>query len=409
MLLSRRAIGRLAGFGSSTLLGSAVSIVTIPVLIARIGAGPWSNLAIGQAVGTFFAVVVAFGWGVTGPSSIAVRAPAERRQYYLQSVRIRSVLLLIAAAPAAVTTALVVHDEWAASIVTALSLLVFSLAGGWFYVGIGDSRALLLFETAPRVAGTVVGAALVVAGAGALAFALAQLLVGALSLIGPVVVARRLPRGTPGEVEPLSPPLAVLRGQSTAVLVAATAALYVNAPLVAIGIAAPGAAATYAVGDRILKFSLNVLTPVGQTIQGWVPSRDRAVLVQRCLTAMRASFLLGAVGSVVVLVLLLFGSSILTSGQVRIEVALAVPFALTFGVIAVSRIVGLVCLVALDAVPALAVSTIAGAVVGVLALAVLTPIAGALGAALAFLVSEAAVTGSQLFSLSKAVRTERDQ
>ena len=403
---ARKALARVGGFAASTLFATIVNATAIPVLIATEGADAWSNLAIAQSVGTVFAVVVAFGWGVTGPASVAVLPGADVRAYYLQSVRIRSVLLLVSVAPSIAVTLVAVHGEYLAAVLTTLTLTTASLGGTWYYVGRGRPRALFFCDTAPRVVSTIVGLTLVLLGGDLAVYSATQLLIGSLQILFPILDVLKLPKegGTVALHRGFPAARRALAGQVGAVVVAATGAFYVSAPLIAVGFFAPGQAAVYAVGDRILKFCFNVLSPTAQAVQSWVPSSDRVVLARRTRVVLRGSLVFGVVGALFVAVLLAFGAPILTGGQIELEPLLVLALAGSFPAIAVSRIAGFVCLVAFGRVRALAVSTIAGAAAGLAALAVLTPTIGVLGAAVGFFASEVAVTISQVFSLRRALR-----
>lgn len=403
---TRRVVSRVGGFAASTLFATVVNATAIPVLIAKAGADDWSNLAIGQAVGTVFAVIVAFGWGVTGPASVAVLAPADVRAYYLQSIRIRSVLLLISLLPTILVTLIAVHGEHLAAVLTAMTLTTASLGGTWYYVGRGKPRALFFCDTAPRVVSTIVGLGLVLLGADLAVYSLTQLVIGSLQILFPILDVLKLPKtgGVLALERGFRAARRALSEQVGAVVVAATGAFYVSAPLIAVGFFAPGQTAVFAVGDRILKFCFNVLSPTAQAVQSWVPTSDRNLLAKRSALALRASVVFGIVGAVFVAFLLAFGAPLLTGGQVHLEPLLILALAGSFPAIAVSRIAGFVCLVAFDRVRALAVSTVAGAIAGLAALAVLTPLLGAVGAAIGFFASEVAVTISQVISLRKAMR-----
>lgn len=403
---ARRVLARVGGFAASTLFATVVNATAIPVLIAKAGADDWSNLAIGQAVGTVFAVVVAFGWGVTGPASVAVLGPADTRAYYLQSIRIRAVLLLISVVPSIAVTLVAVHGEHLAATLTTLTLTTASLGGTWYYVGRGRPRALFFCDTAPRVVSTIVGLVLVLLGADLAVYSATQLIIGSLQILFPILDVLRMPKegATVAQERGLRAARHTLAGQVGAVVVAATGAFYVSAPLIAVGVFVPGQSAVFAVGDRILKFCFNVLSPTAQAVQSWVPDSDRAVLAQRSRVALKASVGFGVVGAVFVAFLLWFGAPLLTGGQVHLDPLLILALAGSFPAIAVSRIAGFVCLVAFDRIRALAVSTVAGAIAGLAALAILTPTLGAVGAAIGFFASEVAVTVSQVVSLRRALR-----
>ena len=61
-------------------LNGAISLITIPIVTGIVGADHWASMATGQAIGASFAVIVIFGWGLTGPVTVAARRrrPARR-------------------------------------------------------------------------------------------------------------------------------------------------------------------------------------------------------------------------------------------------------------------------------------------------------------------------------------------
>ncbi len=48
-----------------------------------------------QAITQFASVIVAFGWGATGPSMVSAIAPEERKAVFMQSFSVRGTLFAV--------------------------------------------------------------------------------------------------------------------------------------------------------------------------------------------------------------------------------------------------------------------------------------------------------------------------
>ena len=77
---------RLGLFGASVVLNGAISLLTIPIVIAVAGADPWASMATGQSIGNSIGVLVLFGWGLTGPATIAMASASRRPRLFLASL-----------------------------------------------------------------------------------------------------------------------------------------------------------------------------------------------------------------------------------------------------------------------------------------------------------------------------------
>lgn len=77
------------GYGLSMIMLALASLMVIPALIRASGDTAYGALSAGQVIGSVGAVVIGYGWGMSGPAIIA-RADADgRRAEYVEALRAR--------------------------------------------------------------------------------------------------------------------------------------------------------------------------------------------------------------------------------------------------------------------------------------------------------------------------------
>ena len=180
-------------FGLSVVLNGGVSLISIPVIVAVVGAEPWASMATGQSIGASFGVLTIFGWGLTGPVTIAMARPEGRPKIFLDSLFARGVLLVpLLGIQAAVTFAIVPHEKPVAFL-AGVAMMLAGASANWYFTGESRPDRFLLLDTVPRVTGTLVGVVAVAATGELLFFALAQL---AGAIVALVVSASVIFRGS---------------------------------------------------------------------------------------------------------------------------------------------------------------------------------------------------------------------
>ena len=105
----------LLGYALNTVVLGIASLLLIPALITTTGVGPWASIAVGQSLGGLAGIVVGFGWGIVGPGYVANAGAEERTARYMESLAVRSILL-VAVLPILLVLCLVVTgpDVWLA-------------------------------------------------------------------------------------------------------------------------------------------------------------------------------------------------------------------------------------------------------------------------------------------------------
>ncbi len=379
----------------------------MPIIISTVGGPTWASLAVAQAIGSVFAVIVAFGWGVTGPGMIASAGEQFRHNMYADSIKVRLVLFGILAPVAVVVISSVAIREEAASSIYGLSMLVAALGGAWYFVGEKKPGRLILLETLPRVFGVLIGTLILALGGSLLWFVLAQIVgAGVAASCSAAVILRSSAKPSAVRAKRFFPWYS-LRDQISGVVTASTAAVYVNAPLIFVTMVVPGSAPMYAVADKLMRLALAAYGPVTQVAQGAVGSEDRMLLRQRTIRAIRISIPLALSLGTGFAMLLPLGVALMSAGTVVTGFGLSAPLGIAFACIALSQVTGLACLVALGRSRVVAMSTVMGALVGLPLLIVGGTWLNVDGIAWAVATSEGIVVTLQLVVLSRILRLSR--
>ena len=359
-----------------------------------------------QAVAGFAFVFAVYGWGVVGPTEIA-RLGADRRGAYFFDSLLSRVWLSIVVIPVSIVTAILIigHDALLAALTVTSGILV-ALGSGWFFVGESSPIRFLLIDTVPRVAGTVVGALVLIATGDVIAFAELQL-AGVLDLDGD----RRLehPRPIPrlaihalAGARPSEPVRAGEPGRDVG-----DASVYVNVPIVLIDLFLPSATAVLRTRranrttgalldatDRPDRPGLGPGTRSIRTGRSRTPSHRDRPGSRGCWGASSMPCAGPWIGD------------LLSGGTLSISVALAVPMGVNLAAILASQLTGFACLTAFGLTKPLATSTIAGAIVGTLLMYPLLLWIGAPGVAWGLAIAELCVLAVQLVALAPRLRRQ---
>lgn len=315
-------------FGVSMALNGTISLIAIPIVTGIAGAAHWASMATGQAIGASFAVVVIFGWGLTGPVTVAVTSVVARPMMYLDSLLARIVLLApVLLIQLAVTIAIVPHQKVVA-FVAGVAMTLAGASANWFFIGEGRAGRFLALDTVPRVAGTLAGAALLVATGDLLLFAIAQLCGSVVALVASAVVILR-GRGLDYRAAARMARIAATLGEQRHGIVATgVMAAFTPAVLAIVAVVAPAALPTFVMADRLTKFAGMAVSPLLQMFQGWVPAAAGAERVRRTRIAGGATAAIAVATGMVYALLLPAAADLLAHGQIEYPAAAAVAFGL---------------------------------------------------------------------------------
>ena len=351
---------RLGLYGASVVLNGVISLITIPIVIAVAGADPWASMATGQSIGNSIGVLVAFGWGLTGPATIAMAAVDKRPGLFLDSLFSRAALLLpLILVQALVTIAIVPHAKFVA-FVAGLAMTLAGVSANWYFSGESRPGRFLLLDTVPRVLGTVAGLLLVVLTGELLFFALAQL-AGSLLALG--VSSYVIFRGQNLDFRRAARWRNVvgrLAEQRHGVVATGLNAALTPAILGVVAVLAPPTLPLFVLADRLSKFVGMGASPLIQVFQGWVPAARGRELLRRISVSARVTLALALVATIAYAALLPWFSQLLTHGQVAVDVSSSIAFALVASSWIIAPYLTNVALMAVGQVRVIAVSAMVG-------------------------------------------------
>ena len=378
-------VRRSALFAISIVASTLVGLFSIPVLVSTFGAAQWGLLAVMQVACQFFAVLVAFGWGATGPSMVSALPVDQRKAVYRQSLEFRGILFLVLAPVASVICLVLTGQPVVVVALAAVSYVTPGLSAAWYLVGTNRPVALFFWDALPAILGQVAGllAVLVVPELWAYLLCTAVSGVGGAAGAAIYVLTRRADGRMRGAAS--VPTLDLIRSQFAGVSSTLSASVWTAMPLILVQALAPSAAPVYAMVDRFMKYGVLALAPVLQAVQGWVPEAGTGQVRARALQAVRISMAVGSAGGVLLAALATPASAVLTLGEATMPWLISVICGAAFLGECVAQIVGLSSLVALGGGRQLAVSSFASAILGVPLMALLIALWGLTGAAVGLL------------------------
>ena len=293
------ALSRLGGFTLSMALLAAASLFATPAMIAADGPMAWGSIALGQGIGAITCLIVSYGWAVEGPARIANGGTALRRREYMDSVRVRLLLVWPGIIVATSIASLIARHHVLFAAAGAASTTLVCLTNAWYFAGIARPYLWLLLETLPRVAGTTVGIALMVSGFSALAGLLSTATGMVLGFVFVSIWINRYERPRKADECTKSTVFELLRRRRHGITSVAGSQAFLTAPLVIVTMWAPAELPVYALVDKVRQLVSAGLNPVVVFMQGWVPRGGDASAGSRArlsLFATAAFCLVGGAG-----------------------------------------------------------------------------------------------------------------
>lgn len=250
-----------------------VTLVSIPVLLAHAGAELWAALAVGQAIGAAAMTVIGYGWGVSGPAELAKTPPAHRPQLFTLAMASRGVVAVFALTAAVLAAVALPTASTSLAAAGAISMAVMGFSATWYFVGEGDPVPLIIWETAPRVAGLGVGLVCVAVGGAIVWFPVlhaAGVLVS-IVLCWVRICGRQL-FATAASLD-LTTVRRVLGGQFPTAVLSGLEAVAKSLPLPLMTFAAPALAPAFAVLDKVQRQSITGMGPITHIIVSRMAAR----------------------------------------------------------------------------------------------------------------------------------------
>jgi O-antigen/teichoic acid export membrane protein len=397
---------RIFGFSSLPILSALSPLLVLPVLTRTVGAPGWASIAIGQSIGMAAALVVNYGWGVTGPSEIARADPNGRRDIYRISLVHRS-LVSIVVLPAAFCLAQFLDPASgdAGAGVMAVAMALAGLSPSWYFIGSGKPWGIAIYDTFPRLVGSLLAIPLLQLVPDVLTYPLTLLV---FVLAGVMISAIRLASRGNSVQHDLILVRKHHRSQTTLVLSGLISAGYTSLSVSLVAGTNYSAVAAFAAADRLRAMAKQGTVSLGNALQGWVAEDHQWVRARRrmivSLGLLASSGLL--VGTLVWIGLpivdeSLFGPAIVITQATSFFCGAsllftAVTISLSFHILAPALRTNVI-----------AIATTSGALIGVPLILILSTTHGAPGAALAGAIAEGVVLVVEAVAAWKILRLTR--
>ena len=220
---------RLFGFMLPPALSAISPLVVLPLVSRTAGPGGWASAIAGEAVGTFIAIVVGYGWAAIGPALVSVALDdAHRARLYRESIAVRLLIATVAIPALAIICWFIASPgaEWL-TVLMGTQGAVIALSFTWYCAGVGDPRTIIFYDALPRLIVTIAASVVIAATGFVEVYPIAGILV---TLVGTAVFTWRLLRKEPGSWPSLREIPSLLRSGFPVALNDATQSAYSSVP-----------------------------------------------------------------------------------------------------------------------------------------------------------------------------------
>ncbi|WP_323986355.1 polysaccharide biosynthesis protein [Microbacterium plantarum] len=293
---------RLLGFTVLPALAAVSPLVVLSVVSRAAGPAGWASALAGEAVGTFAAIALAFGWTTIGPALVATADDAHRGRLFREALVVRAMTAAVALPAAVVICVGIATDGFQLlTVLMGLQGALIAMSYTWFAVGLGDPLAIAIYDAVPRLLAAIMSA--VAIGVWAAPIEIYPLAGIAVTVIGTtwytVGVLRRFPARWPvsGDLPNL------FRRSAPVAINEAALGLYSSTPVPLVNVAtASTAAAGFATADKMVKLGQFLPVTLANALQFWTTEVRGAARARRLRIALTAHVLMGLLGWVVLAV-----------------------------------------------------------------------------------------------------------
>jgi O-antigen/teichoic acid export membrane protein len=392
------------------LLSLLAPFLLLPIIARLGGVGGWAAIAIGQSVGAFAAIVVTYGWTLVGPAKVAGVDEAARRLFYGDSVVSRLLLLAIVGPLAAGCTFLLAPaSHRLEAVAMTVALAIGSLSPAWYAVGVGLPGLIAKYEVVPRM--VAVGLAAV------LLLATGQIVLYPLCLIAATLVGTGFFSANVGHLQSrngidLRRVVGDMWLARSGAMTVVAAGAYSATPVAILSLVAPSSAvAIFASADKLYKVALYSVQSLGNAFQGWVAEDSPSGISRRMRASLMAHFSLGVVGFAGIAIAGVPVTRLLFGDAVAADELTSLFYGVAFLAVSVNTSTGRHILVPLGGTRIVLLSTLLGAVFGVIAMALFGGIFGGRGGAAGLALGELVVCLVQfigIFVMRGSVREDNN-
>lgn len=396
---------RLLGFTLLPAIAAVSPLLVLPVVSRIAGQGGWASAIAGEAVGTVAAIAIGYGWSAIGPALVSIaRDDDERARLYRDSVVVRLLITVLALPIMSVICWFIASpgSEWLSVLMGVQGALI-ALSFTWYSAGVGDPRAIVVYDAVPRLAAAAV-AAVVIAQVGIVE--LYPLSGIAVTLIGTGLFTVRVLRRHPGPWPSRRELPRLFRTGAPVALNDAALGVYSNIPTPLVNVSSPvGAAAGFASADKMLKLGQFLPITLANALQAWVGEAHGHARSRRMRIALTAHTAFGLLGCVVLAALGPWASAFLFGEAAASGFAVLLAMGIVFAFFSIRTSMSRHILFPAGEAGTVMRATLLGSAVGIPIMIALALWIGPIGAAVGYAFTEGAAT---LLLVRRCVRALRE-
>jgi PST family polysaccharide transporter len=382
----------MSGFVVVPAIAAISPLLVLPVVARTAGAGGWSSAIAGEAIGTFAAIGIGYGWAAIGPALVSIaQTDAHRARLYRDSLVVRLILAAAILPILGVVCWFVATPgaQWLSVLMGAQGALI-ALSFTWYSAGVGDPRAIILYDAVPRLAASVVSAVLIANVGVVELYPLAGICV---TVVGTCIFTVKVLRANPGPWPARADLPQLFRKGAPVALNDAGLGAYSNVPTPLVNVVSTEIpAAGFASADKMLKLGQFLPLTLANALQAWIGEAHDAMRARRMRIALIAHGGFGLVGGACLALLGPLASEILFGQDASAPAAVLLSMGIVFAFFCLRTSMSRHILFAAGQANVVMRATLLGTALGVPAMVGLGVAFGPVGAAAGYALTEAAAT-----------------
>ncbi|MDQ0118074.1 PST family polysaccharide transporter [Pseudarthrobacter defluvii] len=332
---------------------------------------------------------------------------SERRHVYAVSLANRLTIgIIVIPGGAFVASLLSSEGNTQVAVLAAVAGGLGGLSIAWYAIGSGKPMLIFYSDLVPRLVAVGSAALLLLSGADLILYP--TLLIGS-SVVGLLCVSFYVLRGWQPVRGIFKEGIVELRYQGQGAFTTVLAGAYGSMPTAILGaVTTVASVAAFAAGEKLYRAALFSVVSLGNAFQGWVAEPpETGARLYRMRVSLTALASLGLLGGAAIALLGTWATGIVFGTPLAASERICGAFGLAFFAVCISTTLGRHVLVPFGCLRQVMLSTSAGAVCGVPAVAVLGAWYGAEGGAFGFAFGEVIVMSVQAFSSIRLYRRLR--
>lgn len=358
-------------------------------MVARIGgAEGWASIAVSQSIGLFCGVVTSLGVNVAGSAHVVLaKTHIEKRQVYTLNFWARlPVFVVVTILGSYISTRISTPAYQLDAALMCVAMTIAGLSMGWYGIGIGSARMLVIYEAAPRAILMLISVPIMLSTDKIFVYPLAIILgtVLGLGLFHLKLYGSLLP---PFPGVRLSMRAFKDRTKHTAIDIAGSA--YASAPLPFVAqYGTISETASFASSSQLYRYGLFAIVATSNTLQSWVLAREGTQKHSKHLVAIVIHSVIGSVGFIALLLCGIPLTKILFGQDLQGTTNILTWFAVAYVAISLSTPLVRNILIPSGRAAIVLVAVNVSAILGLLGMFVLGPLYGPSGIAVSYAASE---------------------